>query len=205
MSIWTPTLKALFPTVLWKGTNAELHLTYDDGPHPGTTPVLLELLRSYNIKATFFFLGRQVDQFPDLVRQAHAEGHVIGNHSFDHPSMIFRSPRFISDQIDRTTDHIRQITGNTTILFRPPYGYFGPALLRTVPRRGHRLVLWSLDSNDWRHGTSTEISTRICRKVRRGSIILLHENEHTVSKAADILKRTMDTLLSSHSFAAIHS
>ena len=205
MSIWTPTLQTLIPSVFWKGKNSTLHLTYDDGPHPATTPILLEVLRSYDIKTTFFFLGHQAQQFPDLVRQAHAEGHVIGNHSFDHPSLIFRSPQFIAGQIDRTTDCIRHITGSATMLFRPPYGYFGPTLLRTAARRRHRLVLWSLDSEDWRRGTSAEISQRICRKARPGSIILLHENEHTVSKAADILKRTIDTLLSSFSFAAIHS
>lgn len=112
----------------------QLALTYDDGPNDPDTLKLLDMLARRDVKATFFVLGRFVEQKPEIVRALAAAGHVIGNHSWDHPRLIFASDAETRQQIERTQAAIFAACGVTPTLFRPPYGGRRPGTLHTVRR-----------------------------------------------------------------------
>ena len=196
-------VQALFPSAMWNMSSNTVSLTFDDGPHPRSTPRVFETLQSYGIKGTFFFLGSHVAQYPEIAREASRLGNTIGNHSYDHSLLFFRSGQFVLRQITQGAQQILDATRTTSTLFRPPYGYFRPTLLKTLELTGHKLVMWSLDSQDWRNQPARVVSERIIQRVRPGSIILLHDNENTVDKIVDILKRALDSLLPTFKFSPL--
>ena len=102
-------LKKCFPSILFETKDESIHLTFDDGPHPIATPIILQELKKRNIRATFFLLGQNAQKFPDLVRQIHTEGHQIGNHSFTHANPIFKNKAFLHDEIQRTREILEKI------------------------------------------------------------------------------------------------
>lgn len=195
-------LQALFPSAIWRGTADAIHLTFDDGPHPELTPRILQTLRFHGAKATFFVLGKNAAAHPEIVRQILSDGHSLGNHSFDHPLMVFRSPSFVEDQIRKTSETIEEIAGQRTTLFRPPYGYCGPLLARTARRLNHRIVFWSMDPRDWNNAASGRIANNVCRATR-GSIVLLHDNDRTAPVAVAALGEVLDRLGDAFSFSAL--
>ncbi|MEX1138940.1 MAG: polysaccharide deacetylase family protein [Bacteroidota bacterium] len=186
--ITTKPLQILFPQIRWKGPADHVYLTFDDGPHPVATPLVLRELSDRGVKATFFLLGSNVERFPELAKQIAAEGHTIGNHTFDHPSLLFKSHRLISDQIDRTQDAIRRHTGLTARYFRPPYGLGGPAMYKTAKKLGHEVVYWDVDSGDHENIASGTIALRSTRSLHPGSIVLFHDNDRTKDRVTDVLR-----------------
>lgn len=124
-------------------------LTFDDGPSRNT-PQLLDMLREYGIPCTFFLLGSQVAYNPDIVVRMLEEGHEIGNHSWSHPNLRLLSSDAQAEQIEQTDSLLRSL-GATPLFFRPPYGSFDERTTRITDRLGVSLVLWSLDSRDWKH------------------------------------------------------
>lgn len=152
-------------------------LTFDDGPAAQTRAVL-ETLRRLRAPATFFFIGERVERNPKLVRRAHAYGMAVENHSYSHPY----APRFtertraeIDAEIARGSDAIASLVDSPT-LFRPPGGTHSPLVLEVARARGHHVVLWSVDPEDWKtRVTAKQIARRVLRAVRPGSIVLLHD------------------------------
>ena len=196
-------VQSLFPSITWNAPKGNVCLTFDDGPHPNATPAVLEILQSYGIKATFFFLGRNVSRYPDIAREAARLGHTIGNHSYDHSNLLFRSRQYVMDQIAESGKEIARTTGANPVFFRPPYGYFRPALLPWLKSAGYQMVMWSLDSKDWQGRSSYDVSETIIRKISPGSIILLHDNDSTSQSIREILKRALDSLLTEYQFSPI--
>lgn len=155
--------------------------TFDDGPHPQTTPRLLDILRAHNAQATFFVVGEAVARFPDLVRRIRREGHVLGIHALRHRTMVLQNARSIEHDLRETLQEIEAAAPGTPVrLFRPPYGFKTVTLGRVATRLGLKLVAWSVDPRDYDPTTSGRLVARACARLRPGAIVLLHERPHAV-------------------------
>lgn len=155
--------------------NKRLYLTYDDGPHPDTTPQLIELLAGENISATFFLIGAHVEKYPELVKQLANAGHVIANHSQHHEFMPMLTRRKIATEIDQTNEEIFKACGQTPRLFRAPYGLLDSRVFDCLKERNMRAVYWSCVSEDWMPIGSKRVVSRVVRKLTDGALIVLHE------------------------------
>jgi peptidoglycan-N-acetylglucosamine deacetylase len=189
-------LRRLFPSILFKTMDESIHLTFDDGPHPITTPLILQELKGRNIQATFFLLGQNAQKFPDLVRQIHAEGHQIGNHSFTHANLFFKNKAFLRDEIQRTMETLEKTIGIYSHYFRPPYGYFNWTTLNVLRKLELTCTLWDVDSKDYKLNSVTDISHRVIPNATNGSILLFHDNVETSTKVQTYLPILLDALLS---------
>ena len=156
----------------------QLALTYDDGPNDPHTLRLLEVLAKHNVKATFFLIGRYVEQRPGIVREVVNEGHVVGNHTFSHPNLIFASARQTRTQLQECQQAITQAIGQHSPLFRPPFGGRRPGTLRIARSLGLVPVMWNVSGQDWKGYSADEIKQRIRRQLRGGDVILLHDGSH---------------------------
>jgi peptidoglycan/xylan/chitin deacetylase (PgdA/CDA1 family) len=146
-------------------------LTFDDGPWPRYTRQVLKVLKSRKVKATFFMVGQEVARRPEVAREVLAAGHVIGNHSWDHPSR----PRNAASEVKKTDEAILRATGVKSMLFRPPYGIVRNGMAAQAMRQKQTVVMWSADSGDWKRGGATAIANRVLRQASRGGIALLHD------------------------------
>lgn len=147
-------------------------LTFDDGPHPEFTPRLLDLLEGHDARGTFFCLGRFAREHPLIVRRAAEAGHVIGNHSWDHPSFPHISGRERRAQLRACAEALEPY-GRP--LFRPPYGSQSPASRFDALWLGYRVVAWNVPGHDWSERTADEIADHLVRAIRPGAIVLLHD------------------------------
>jgi chitin deacetylase len=165
-------------------------LTFDDGPWPKYTRQILALLKQHNIKATFFMVGQELSRRPDVGRDVVAEGHVIGNHSWNHPS---RTRNAIS-QVKHTDSEIFKQLRIYTHLFRPPYGIVTNGMAAQAKNEKHAVMLWSVDSEDWRRPSASTIARTVMREVYSGGIILMHDGGGNRSHTVAALKIIIPTL-----------
>jgi len=165
----------------------EIALTFDDGPNPYYTPQILNILQKYNVKATFFCIGRLVAAYPALVKQEYAAGHTIGNHSWSHPNLALLAPASIQFQISKTSDAIEAAIGGQPTFFRPPYGRMSVQELTQVYHDGLTTVLWNDEGQDWARPGVNVIIQRILRLARNGAIILMHDGGGDRSQTAAAL------------------
>lgn len=165
-------------------------LTFDDGPDPETTPLLLDILRDHRAQATFFVRGVQAERYPEIIRSIIAAGHEIGNHSFDHVRISEVGLTAYCRAVTRTSELLRGITGREIRLFRSPYGDMSPGLVRFIVRSGLTYVGWTLDSGDTsRHGAAGIAGHFRTLDIRRGEILLFHDDEkQTVAGMPAILR-----------------
>lgn len=150
-------------------------LTFDDGPSPDFTPQILAVLERYGVKATFFCIGRHVACYPDLVKQAYDDGHVIGNHSWSHPNLALLPGSEILSQLRRTSEAIGHVIGVQPTFFRPPYGAFRSQVLAQADLLGITTVIWNVRATDWAKPGIDVISERVIERTGNGAIILLHD------------------------------
>jgi len=169
-------------------------MTFDDGPSSENTPRLLEMLKQRNIKATFFLIGENAAANPDLVRRILAEGHEIGNHSWTHPQLSKLSDDRVTTEITKTQDAIKNASGYTPALLRPPYGAITARQREWIENQfGLNIILWSVDPLDWKRPGASVITQRILSQVRPGAIILSHDiHKQTI----DAMPATLDGLIS---------
>ena len=161
------------------GSRREMALTFDDGPNDPYTLQLLDVLSKYNVKATFFLIGKYVDLRPDIVRDIVAAGHEIGNHTYTHPNLIFKSQADLREELSRCETALANAVGEKhSPLFRPPFGARRPAVLRTVRKLGLEPIMWSVTGYDWSAKSSKEIERKVTKQVRGGDVILLHDGGH---------------------------
>jgi peptidoglycan/xylan/chitin deacetylase (PgdA/CDA1 family) len=168
-------------------------MTFDDGPSAENTPRLLEMLKQRNIKATFFLIGQNVASNPDIVRRILAEGHEVGNHSWTHPQLSKLSDDRVTSEITKTQDAIKDASGFTPTLLRPPYGAITTRQREWIENRfGLNIILWSVDPFDWKRPGASVITQRILTQVHPGAIILSHDiHKQTV----DAMPATLDGLI----------
>lgn len=169
---------------------AYVALTFDDGPDATYTPRVLDILRRYNARATFFVVGYRAAQHPEILARAVEEGHEVGNHSWHHLQLTHLSPERVRAEIARTGSVIRRATGKDAAVMRPPYGDSGPALVRTIAKDfGMLTVLWSVETQDWRHPGVSVVQQRAIGRAQSGSIILLHDvHASTLAAVEGIVK-----------------
>jgi peptidoglycan/xylan/chitin deacetylase (PgdA/CDA1 family) len=174
------------PTGQWYGRtftglkpgSRQLALTYDDGPNDPHTLRLLEVLAKHDVKATFFLIGRYVKQRPDIVSELVRAGHVVGNHTFSHPNLIFASALQTKMQLLDCQQALTDAVGEHSRLFRPPFGGRRPSTLRIARALGLEPVMWNVTGGDWKGKPAEYVERRVGRQVRGGDVILLHDGGH---------------------------
>lgn len=151
-------------------------ITFDDGPHPKETNQILDVLKEYEVKATFFVAGKHVQWYPEAVIRATKEGHEIGNHTFSHPDIKSINKTQLEQELLKTESIIYNKTGKKTTLFRPPYGSYNKNIVELSKKHNYKIVLWStLDAKDWSTTSSNKIANVILDKVTNGDILVLHD------------------------------
>jgi peptidoglycan/xylan/chitin deacetylase (PgdA/CDA1 family) len=177
---------SMAPTGQWYGHtftglgrgSKQLALTYDDGPNDPHTLRLLDVLAKHEVRATFFVIGRYVRQRPDIVRELVKAGHVIGNHTFNHPLLIFKPGSEIKAQLADCESALTDAIGPHSNLFRPPFGGRRPAVLRIARDMGLEPVMWSVTGYDWNAPSAEHIEHQVVSRVRGGDVVLLHDGGH---------------------------
>lgn len=164
-------------TLVWHGDRSKnkVYLTFDDGPTAEATVRILDILKRYNVKATFFVLGRKAEKVPAVVRRIRSEGHDIGNHTYKHVGGVNVTWEVVSGELKKTDAAIKKACGVSPKFFRPPFGFFNYRYFTVAEKMGYTSVLWSLDAGDWKTLTSTEVERRVTTRVKGGDIVLLHD------------------------------
>jgi peptidoglycan/xylan/chitin deacetylase (PgdA/CDA1 family) len=178
--------QSMAPTGHWYGKtftglprgSRQIALTYDDGPNDPHTLRLLEVLARHDVHATFFMIGRYVQQRPEIAREIFQAGHVVGNHTFTHPLLIFKSETEIRRELSQCRAALQDAIGQHSTLFRPPFGGRRPAVLRVARELGLEPVMWNVTGYDWNAPPAEVIERKIARRIRGGDVILLHDGGH---------------------------
>ena len=160
------------------GASKQLALTYDDGPNDPHTLRLLEVLARHGVHGTFFLIGKYVQQRPDIVREVVKAGHVIGNHTFTHPLLTFKSPNELRLQLENCDRALSDAIGEHSNLFRPPFGGRRPAVLGIARQLGLNPIMWNVTGYDWNAPSAEHIERKVTSGVRGGDVILLHDGGH---------------------------
>ena len=174
----------LFPGLKFiiAGERQAVFLTFDDGPHPESTPRLLELLAKYDARATFFCLGQNVEKHPAVYDSIIAEGHAVGNHSWSHPDgWITGTPRYLAD-IEKASGIIR------SRLFRPPYGRITPCQYRQV-KRNYEIIMWTRQFDDYKENFNPAKAP--LKKINPGDILVMHDSVKSSKNTLPLLKKLL--------------
>jgi peptidoglycan/xylan/chitin deacetylase (PgdA/CDA1 family) len=161
-------------------------LTYDDGPNPPYTEQTLDVLGRFQIKATFFVVGKKIAKYPETVRQVISLGHELGNHSFSHKRMIFKNLSFLRSEIEQTDRLLYQLGVCSEIHFRSPFGLKRIRLPWTLAQMGKKNILWNIDTKDYAASDPESIVKQVMNQIQPGLIILMHDGglDRTVTIAA---------------------
>lgn len=185
--------------IVWEvPTNEQvIALTFDDGPNPKSTTEILDLLKQYEAKATFFVVGHRAELYPELILRESKEGHELANHTYSHPyfKKNTRSNQ-IEWEISRTHDILRKITGEKPHLFRPPGGFYNEALVNQSKKAGYLTVLWSWhqDTKDWKAPGVSRIVRKVLENAQNGDIVLFHDHVNGSHQTVDALKQILPEL-----------
>ncbi len=178
-----------------KGARAkEIALTFDDGPSLQNTEEILGILKEYGIRATFFVIGENAAADPERIRMIHQAGHEIGNHTYTHAYISKIKPEQLWDEIRKTEEVLKEITGEKPSVFRPPGGYYDEASLAILEEMGYQSILWSLDTRDWSMPKSDTIASKIEENAVGGDIILFHDLNDKRLPTPEALKRILPYL-----------
>jgi peptidoglycan-N-acetylglucosamine deacetylase len=151
-------------------------LTFDDGPHPIYTPELLDVLDKYKVKATFFMIGREMDKYPDIVRDVVKRGHVVGNHTYTHPRNIeLDTEAQVIRELAMCENTIEKITGRRSHLFRPPRGLIDSTVFMVAEEEGYPTILWTVSADHHDAPTPEAMAKRVLKHMRPGGIVLAHD------------------------------
>ncbi|MGL5914225.1 MAG: polysaccharide deacetylase family protein [Bacteroidales bacterium] len=165
-------IKKLMPSLIWSLPNEQegVFLTFDDGPNPKVTPWVIETLKQYNAKATFFCLGKNAEQYPEIFQHIKDNGHAVGNHTYSHQKGWGMQTGAYVEDIDLADNFIH------SPLFRPPYGRIGPNQIKVIKER-YKIIMWDVLSMDYSKYTSrTACANTVINHSRPGSIIVFHDS-----------------------------
>ena len=166
----------------------KIAITFDDGPTEYTASIL-NILKKYNVKATFFCVGIQIEKNPAVVERIISDGHIVGNHTYSHSNGIgFFSTKKVIEEIQKNDKLIKSIIGKSPLLFRPPFGVTNPRFARAIASTKHKVIGWNIRSLDTVINDEKKIVKRIKRKIKPGGIVLLHD---TSSKTANALEQLL--------------
>ncbi|WP_369858773.1 polysaccharide deacetylase family protein [Aquimarina sp. I32.4] len=191
-------LKKLFPDYVWDipcDHKKKLYLTFDDGPIPDVTEFVLNQLKRYNAKATFFCIGDNIRKHPSIFQQIVSEGHTIGNHTMNHLKAWRNN---LENYIHNTVDCQKTISkytpeNYTQLLFRPPHGQISQAKLRELKKLGYSIILWDVLSKDWKQNISPEICAQnVIKNAKEGSIIVFHDSIKASKNLKEALPKVLD-------------
>ncbi|NHN32236.1 polysaccharide deacetylase family protein [Paenibacillus agricola] len=154
---------------------ASIALTFDDGPDPTHTPLLLNVLKQHKAQATFFLVGKQLEQYPDIAKQIITEGHEIGNHTYSHPNLRKLDYQQIYEELYIMDLMIRTVTGQSPTLFRPPYLYYNDNVLKAAKKLGYEMILRSIETFDYRNPGVRKIIKSVLGNLKHGDIVLMHD------------------------------
>lgn len=172
-------------------TEKKIAITFDDGPSVFTLEVL-ELLKKYNVKATFFCIGKNIETHPEILKQIIADGHLVGNHSYSHsPFFDFYDAKKIREEIEKTDRLLEKYAIKKINFFRPPYGVTTPSIRRALEKTGHKVIGWNIRSLDGGTKNQELIFNRIIKRVSPGGIVLLHD---TASHSVLVLEQFLQFL-----------
>jgi peptidoglycan-N-acetylglucosamine deacetylase len=157
------------------------------------TQTLIDILKQYNVHATFFVVGAWVDKYPDSVKALAEAGHEVCNHSNTHPHMPKLTQQEMTAQITECNKKIMAITGKSPLLFRPPYGDYNNAVIDTVNSLKMYPIQWDVDSLDWKDPTPQQIIDRVTKKVKPGSIVLFHNGAKNTPAALPTILKTLQS------------
>ncbi|GHI00354.1 polysaccharide deacetylase family protein [Neobacillus kokaensis] len=171
---------------------SKIAFTFDDGPDPIYTPILLDLLKKNKVKATFFVVGSKAEKHPQLILRMHQEGHLIGIHNYVHRSNWFMSPLKVRQGLENTAKIIETITGVRPVYYRPPWGMLN--LFDFVKKSRYKIILWSIMAEDWRTSGGSEKIKKHLLNIKGGDIILLHDCGDTPGAELDAPRNTINAL-----------
>lgn len=171
-------------------TEKKIAISFDAAWGAEKTPQILDIMKKYHIKTTFFLVGFWVDKYPDMVKRIVAEGHEIGNHSSTHPDFRTISSGKVIEELSKTSDKIKALTGKSPTLFRPPYGEYNNNVIEISNREGYQVIKWSVDSLDWKDLSASQIFQRVAVGIKPGDIVLFHNNgKYTVESLTPIIEK----------------
>lgn len=201
--------KFFYPSLLWNlpKTGKVLYLTFDDGPIPEVSPWVLDLLKKYNAKATFFCIGENIVKYPEIFDQVLAKGHRIGNHTFNHlngwktPDSTFIKNVHKTEEVifekqesrERNQDYRTETKYKNIKLFRPPYGKITPKQIKILQQQGFKIVMWEVISGDFDANLSAEnCFNNVIKYSRQGSIVVFHDSLKASGKLKEVLPKVLE-------------
>lgn len=173
----------------------KIALTFDDGPHPVYTREILEILAEYGIRATFFCIGSNAEQYPALVQEILAAGHEIGNHTYGHPNLCTEPYEGVRREILGMENVMAQVTECRPHLFRPPGGLYCDEVCRAAADLDYTVILWSVDTRDWAHTAVEDIVENVLTGTEAGDIVLFHDYVSGSSPTPEALRRILPELI----------
>lgn len=171
----------------------EIAITFDDGPYPDYTPRLLEILKQYKIKATFFPVGKMAEKYPELIRMMEAQGHLVGNHTYSHHNLNTLSVEHVAVEIKACGYVIRDILGKEPYVFRPPGGDYNDDVVKIAGALGYATILWTDNPGDYMGIPSRSIALRTLSRITNGGIILLHDGTPATQEALPEIFKTLQS------------
>ncbi len=178
-----------------KTDGMQIALTFDDGPHPHQTEQILEILKRYEVQATFFMVGQNVINYPDAARAVLRAGHEVGNHTFSHLHMRDLGEERLFEEVGMCEDALEELCEYRPHLFRPPEGNVTKGVRDCSEKGDYALILWSLDTRDWELKNADLIADSVLSKVQPGDIILMHDYIGTNSQTPEALEILLPRLL----------
>ena len=179
---------AILPTIIIRGNGwritkrineAAIAITFDDGPNPEYTPLLLDLLKKYGVKASFFVVGSKVKAYPDIIKRMSQEGHTIGIHHYDHISSWIVSPFQLNKQLQMTEQAIQECTNERVRFYRPPWGHFN--IFSLLLSKRYKIIMWSHIFGDWKVAKGKNgLLNQLLQTTEAGSVLLLHDCGETL-------------------------
>lgn len=170
-------------------------LTFDDGPHPKYTPEILDILKEYEIHATFFAVGENAEYYPEVIKRCQNEGHEIANHTYSHRDLSKDSFEDICREVRDTENVIYENLESRTKLLRPPGGSYGKNVIKAATELDYTLVLWTVDTRDWAHTPADKITKKVLDNIKPGDIVLMHDFIGKNSPTPEALREIVPALL----------
>ncbi len=172
-------------------TQPVMSLTFDDGGSAANVRAVMDIMEAHNLKASFFLLGSFIDKDPQLIKEIIERGHEVANHSYSHPRFTSLSRKAIINELNKTADSFKAATGNNILPFvRPPYGDINKSVISAISDAGYtNIVMWSIDTNDWRKKSASDITSHVLANAGNGKIVLMHTlpNLNTVKALQDLI------------------